>query len=267
MREIIKAEPAVRARRDADGRGARRCSPTSRTRRDHRARRRPAAADDADAPRSASGGTISVYRNTDPFVDMCRGPHVPSTGRLGHFKLHARGRRLLAGQREGPDAAAHLRHGLGVQEGRSPSTCTGSRRPRSATTASSAAELDLFSLPRGARRRAWPCGTPRARIVRKLMEDYRRLRHEHGGYEFVYTPHIANGEAVRDVAVTSTGTPTACTRRWRWTTATYYLKPMNCPFHMPDLPSPAAPLPRAAAAAVRARHGVPLRDEPARCTA
>ena len=41
----------------------------------------------ADASELAGGTTISYYRNTDDFIDMCRGPHVPSTGRLGHFKL------------------------------------------------------------------------------------------------------------------------------------------------------------------------------------
>ena len=35
----------------------------------------------------AGDGQISYYRNSDSFIDLCRGPHVPSTGRLGHFKL------------------------------------------------------------------------------------------------------------------------------------------------------------------------------------
>ena len=46
-----------------------------------------AQADAADAGEVAVGGTVSVYRNTPEFVDLCRGPHVPTTGRLGHFKL------------------------------------------------------------------------------------------------------------------------------------------------------------------------------------
>ena len=58
---------------------------------------------------------------------------------------------------------------------------------------------------------------------------------------------------------TSTGTPTACTRRWRWTTASYYPKPMNCPMHCLIFRQPPAQLPRAAAAAVRAGHRLPLR--------
>src|SRR6185436_1893608 len=45
------------------------------------------AADNEDAGEIGGGETISVYRNTDDFVDLCRGPHVPSTGKLGHYKL------------------------------------------------------------------------------------------------------------------------------------------------------------------------------------
>ena len=43
----------------------------------------------ATRPAAEVGGgeTISFYRNTPEFVDMCRGPTCPSTGRLGHFKL------------------------------------------------------------------------------------------------------------------------------------------------------------------------------------
>jgi threonyl-tRNA synthetase len=40
--------------------------------------------DEVDA---GGGGVVSTYRNNDAFIDLCRGPHVPSTGRLGHFKL------------------------------------------------------------------------------------------------------------------------------------------------------------------------------------
>ena len=44
------------------------------------------------------------------------------------------------------------------------------------------------------------------------------MRHERGGYEFVFTPHLTNGQLFEQSG-TSPGTPTACTRRWRWTTA------------------------------------------------
>ncbi len=69
-------------------------------------------------------------------------------------------------------------------------------------------------------------------MVRKLMEDYSRDRHQHGGYEFVYSPNIATLHAVGDQRPPRLVTPTPCTRPWSWRTASYYPKPMNCPFHM-----------------------------------
>ena len=42
---------------------------------------------DDEAAEGVRGASVSVYRNDGRFVDLCRGPHVPSTGRLGHFKL------------------------------------------------------------------------------------------------------------------------------------------------------------------------------------
>ena len=59
-----------------------------------------------------------------------------------------------------------------------------------------ATELDLLSFPKelGGGLAVWH---PKGAIVRKLMEDYSRQRHEAGGYEFVYTPHLALG-SLRD---------------------------------------------------------------------
>ena len=103
------------------------------------------------------------------------------------------------------------------------------------------------------------------------MEDYSRRRHEEAGYEFVYSPHITKGAAVRDLRATSTGTPTACTRRCTSTRSATRrqraqagagLLPQadELPDALPDLPVAGAVLPRAAAAAVRVRLGLPLRE-------
>ena len=129
-------------------------------------------------------------------------------------------------------------------------------------------ELDLFSLPRRDRLAASPCSTRRAASSAGSWRTTRRQRHEQAGYEFVYSPHITKVDAVRDERATSTGTPTACTRRWSSTGApSYYLKPMNCPFHILIFRSRQRSLPRAAAAALRVRHGVPLREVAASSTA
>ncbi len=74
-------------------------------------------------------------------------------------------------------------------------------------------------FPSAARVAASPSGTPRARIVRKLIEDYSRERHERRRLRVRVHAAPRQRQALRDSRVTSSGTRTACTRRWRWTTA------------------------------------------------
>ena len=61
-----------------------------------------AEADNEDAAEVGEGGVISAYRNTDSFVDMCVGPHVPSTGKLGFFKLQRVSGAYWRGNEKGP---------------------------------------------------------------------------------------------------------------------------------------------------------------------
>jgi len=187
-----------------------------------------AAGDQLDAGEVSGDGVISAYRNTDEFVDMCVGPHVPSTGRLGHFRLqrvsgaHWRGnedgimlQRIYGTAWESKQALAEHLHRL--EE-------AAKRDHRKLAT-----ELDLLSFPSelGGGLAVWH---PKGAIVRKLMEDYSRERHEHGGYEFVFTPHLANGKLFE----------TSGHLEWyadsmyppmEMDNGTYYMKPMNCPMH------------------------------------
>ena len=71
---------------------------------------------------------------------------------------------------------------------------------------------------------------PKGAIIRKLMEDYSRQRHETGGYEFVYTPHLANGklfETSGHLEFYADGMYPPM----EMDNGTYYMKPMNCPMH------------------------------------
>src|SRR5829696_4316493 len=58
--------------------------------------------DDLDRGEVDTGGTVSVYRNSEEFVDLCKGPHVPSTGRLGHFRLQKVAGAYWRGNEKGP---------------------------------------------------------------------------------------------------------------------------------------------------------------------
>ncbi len=186
------------------------------------------AADGADAGEVGGGETISVYRNTDSFVDLCRGPHVPSTGKLGHFALmkvagaHWRSsekgpmlQRIYGTAWESKAALDEHLHRLAEAEKRD------HRRL--------AVEQDLLSFPSelGGGLAVWH---PKGAIVRKLMEDYSRERHQNGGYQFVFTPHLANANLFQtsghlDFYRDGMYPP------MEMDNGVYYPKPMNCPMH------------------------------------
>jgi threonyl-tRNA synthetase len=184
--------------------------------------------DALDAGEAEVGDTVSVYRNTPEFVDLCKGPHVPSTGRLGHFKLQKVAGAYWRGNEKGPmlqriygtawesDAAlqAHLDQLAEAEK----------RDHRRLGT-----ELDLFSFPSeiGGGLAVWH---PKGATVRKLMEDYSRLRHERGGYEFVFTPHLANGRLFERSGHLSWYAE-GMYPPMDMDNGTYYVKPMNCPMH------------------------------------
>ncbi|MCX6541714.1 MAG: threonine--tRNA ligase, partial [Actinobacteria bacterium] len=92
-----------------------------------------------------------------------------------------------------------------------------------------ATELDLLSFPSelGGGLAVWH---PKGAIVRKHMEDYSRDRHENGGYQFVFTPHLANANLFQtsghlDFYKDGMYPP------MEMDNGTYYMKPMNCPMH------------------------------------
>jgi len=185
-------------------------------------------ADSVDALEAGSADSVSVYRNSESFVDLCRGPHVPSTSRLGHFALMKVAGAYWRGNEKGPmlqriygtaweskwALAEHL-HLLEEAEKRD------HRRL--------AVEMDLLSFPQelGGGLAVWH---PKGGIVRKLMEDYSRERHQNGGYKFVFTPHLANAhlfETSGHLQFYKDGMYPPM----EMDNGTYYPKPMNCPMH------------------------------------
>jgi threonyl-tRNA synthetase len=181
-----------------------------------------------DLSTEVSGDVISFYRNSDDFVDMCVGPHVPHTGHLGHFALQRVSGAYWRGREDQPmlqriygtawDSKKALKEHLHRLEE------AGKRDHRKLAT-----ELDLLSFPSelGGGLAVWH---PKGGIVRKLMEDYSRQRHTEGGYEFVYTPHLANGKLFEtsghlDFYADGMYPP------MEMDNGEYYMKPMNCPMH------------------------------------
>jgi threonyl-tRNA synthetase len=186
----------------------------------------------AESTEGAEAGVVSVYKNPkngDPgFVDLCRGPHVPHTKRLGAFKLMKVAGAYWRGDEKRPmlqriygtawpskkELDAHL-HRLAEAE----------RRDHRKL----GVELDLISFPDelGGGLAVWH---PKGGMVRKLMEDFSRAEHEKAGYEFVYTPHLTKSTLFEtsghlDFYADGMYPP------MEMEGAKYYPKPMNCPFH------------------------------------
>ncbi len=170
-----------------------------------------------DATEVSADGVISVYRNSDEFVDMCVGPARAVHGSARTFQAAEGGRCVLARQREGPDAAAHLRHGLGIEAGarRSPAPTGGSRQARPSQAGRRARPAELPVDARWRARRVAPEGRHDPQADGGLQQGAPRE-----GWLLVRV-HAAPGQrrSCSRRRATSGSTPTACIRRWRWTTA------------------------------------------------
>jgi threonyl-tRNA synthetase len=183
-----------------------------------------------DVVEAGDGQGVSAYRNSASFVDLCRGPHVPSTARLGHFKLlrvagaYWRGdekrpqlQRIYGTAWESKDALAQFLHRREEAERRD------HRRLGH--------ELDLYSFPSEIGP-GLAVFHPKGGTLRRVMEDYSRRRHVEAGYDFVTSPHIAKAELFETSGhlewfAESMYPPMELDEGQR-----YYLKPMNCPFHV-----------------------------------
>jgi threonyl-tRNA synthetase len=182
-----------------------------------------------DRNEGAGDGIVSAYRNNDRFVDLCRGPHVPSTGRLGHFKLM----KVAAAYWRGDEHRPQLQRIYGTAWESKAALEGHLRRLEEAEKRDHrrlGAELDLFHFPPEIGG-GLPVFHAKGGLVRKLMEDYSKAEHEKAGYDFVWTPHLAK----------STLFETSGHLEWyregmyppmEMEGATYYPKPMNCPMHI-----------------------------------
>ncbi len=205
---------------------------------------------DSDAGESVEvgGGELTIYDNVDPktgetvWKDLCRGPHIPTTRMLGNgWKLT----RLAAAYWRGSESNPQLQRVYGTAWASKDDLRAHLERLEEAAKRDHrklGQELDLFSFPDeiGSGLAVFH---PHGGVIRKVMEDYSRKRHEEAGYEFVYTPHITKSDLfetsghlswykdgmfppmrmdeVRNAEgeITKQGVD-------------YYLKPMNCPFHI-----------------------------------
>ncbi|MFZ9353294.1 MAG: threonine--tRNA ligase [Candidatus Nanopelagicales bacterium] len=193
------------------------------------------------------GGTeLTIYDNIDfrsgnvVWSDLCRGPHVPSTKYLGSFKLMRTAGVYWRSDEKNPQLQRIYGTAWASKEELEKYLeflVEAEKRDHRKL----GVELDLFSFPDeiGSGLAVFH---PKGGVIRKVMEDYSRKKHEEAGYEFVYSPHITKSHLFEtsghlewykegmfpamqlDAEFNEDGSVKKPAQN-------YYLKPMNCPFH------------------------------------
>ena len=171
---------------------------------------------------------ISIYR-TGKFLDFCRGPHIPATGKIKAFKLLSIAGAYWLGDEKNPqlqriygtsfyskkDLEDYL-HQLEEQKKRDHRVI--------------GKQLDLFSIQdlAGPGLIFWH---PKGGIMRKTMEDWLRDEYLKRGYSLVYTPHVARVDLWKTSGHEGFYSQNMFTPM-ELDDAYYRVKPMNCPFHI-----------------------------------
>ena len=174
------------------------------------------------------GQDISLYRQGE-FVDLCRGPHIPSTGRIKAFKLT----KVAGAYWRGDSDNEMLQRIYGTAWPNKEQLNAYLEQLREAERRDHrriGTELDLFSIQEdaGGGLVFWH---PKGARIRRVIENFWFELHERAGYDFVVTPHIANLELWKtsghaDFYSESMYEPMKDDNQ------SFQLKPMNCPFHV-----------------------------------
>jgi len=177
---------------------------------------------------TAPGDQVSFYRNGS-FVDFCRGPHVPSTGRVKAFKVLSLAGAYWLGDEKNPQlqriygTAFFSQKELDAHFARLEEAAKRDHRVLGK-------QLDLFSIQEiaGAGLIFWH---PKGGIIRKVMEDWMRDECLRRGYSLVFTPHVMRRELWKISGHEGFYSNNMYTPM-ELDDAEYRLKPMNCPGHI-----------------------------------
>ncbi|WP_395108176.1 threonine--tRNA ligase [Actinomadura sp. SCN-SB] len=179
-------------------------------------------------------GELTIYDNLDAktgerrWKDLCRGPHLPTTRDIPAFKLMRSGGAYWRGSEKNPQLQRIYGTAWESRE-KQDEYLRMLEEAEKRDHRRLGAELDLFSFPPeiGSGLAVFH---PKGGIIRKVMEDYSRRRHEEAGYEFVNTPHISK-QNLFEVSGHLGWYKDDMFPPMELDGADYYLKPMNCPMH------------------------------------
>ena len=173
---------------------------------------------------------ISIYTH-DHFIDLCRGPHVENTARINPSALKLMS--VAGAYWRGDENNPQLQRIYGTAWKTSDELKDYLWKLQEAERRDHrklGRDLDLFSTNNevGSGLILWH---PKGAMIRRVVEDYWNEQHEKSGYDFVYTPHIGKSQLWEtsghlDFYAENMYAPVDIEGQQ------YYLKPMNCPFHL-----------------------------------
>jgi len=186
--------------------------------------------DSADETEGVEDSKVSLYSNNE-FIDLCKGPHVPNTGFIKHFKLT----RLGGAYWRGDENNSQLQRIYGTswfnkEDLEQYLTRRVEAEKRDHRKLGKQLELFTTADELGPGQFLWK---PNGALLRNIIENYSKKAHINNGYDFVNTPHIG-----RSVLWETSGHLEHYEEgmypplQSKDNDDRYYLKPMNCPFHI-----------------------------------
>ncbi len=190
---------------------------------------RAAGGSEEDLREAGGSDRVSIYRNSERFADLCRGPHVPDTSYVRAVKLL----RTSGAYWRGSEANSQLQRIYGTAFWSDEELEAHLLRLREAEQRDHrklGAELDWFHFPPEVGG-GLPVFHPKGAYVRYRMEEFSRKQHLAYGYQLAWTPHIAKA-ALFERSGHLGWYREGMFPPMEMEGSTYYPKPMNCPFHI-----------------------------------
>ena len=182
-----------------------------------------------DAAQGADREEVTIYRNRG-FVDLCRGPHLPSTGRIPAVKLLRSSGAYWRGD-EHRDQLQRIYGTAWPSKAELDAHLTRLQEAEKRDHRRLGPELDLYSFPSdlGSGLAVWH---PKGGQLRKIVEDHSRALHERFGFDFVFTPHLMKADLWRTSGHLEYYEENMYPRMEMDNDVEYQVKPMNCPGHI-----------------------------------